>query len=193
MAITNTSSTGVPLPYSNADGLRVRYGRDEAAMGKGGEFEDGVGHQHISQFYVTFTDVALGTDDTHVYVLDFNTIFPASAVIDKVVFTTAAAFTNGSGDNLLNFGFVKSNEATPGTFTIIDADGLVNSLADDQVDTDGQITVIEGPTATYAGALMGVQAGIGFDALLCTYLETNAPTAGSGYLTIYWRDNNFTS
>ncbi len=192
MAITNTSSTPVKLPYSNADGLRVWYGRDEATHGKGGTFREGIGHQKISEFYVTFTDVALGTSDTAVYVLDFNQVFPESAVIDKVEFITGAAWT-GSGDVLLNFGFVKSNEAVPGTYTIIDADGLVNSLADDQIDTAGQVTVIDGPTATYAGALVGVQAGIGFDALLCCYLETSSPTTGNGYLRIYWRDNNFTS
>lgn len=192
MAISNTSSTPVKLPSTNADGLRQWYGRDEATHGRGGEFSDGVGHQHVSEFYLSYTDVALGLTDTNVYVLDFNQIFPSTAVIDKVEFITGTAWAAG-GDVLLNFGFVKSNEAVPGTYTIVDADGLVNSLADDQIDTAGQVTVIDGPTATYAGALMGVQAGIGFDSLLCTYWETTAPTSGTGYLRIYWRDKAFTS
>lgn len=184
MAIAN-STDGI---WVNPDGLRVRMtARAEAAMGSGGEFQEGVGHQHLTEFHVDYATIALGTTDTNVYILDYNNYLPDSAVVDRIEFVVGNAWTNGTGDNLLNFGLVKRSDFT----TIIDADGLVNSLADNNIDTDGQTTVIVGPTDTYAGALMGVQVGIGFDAVVCAYWETNAPTAGTGQLKIYWRDNNF--
>ena len=188
MAISNTTSTEVKLPTTNADGLRIWYGRDEATHGKGGEFREGRGHQHLTELHVDFEDVALGLTDTNVYVLDFNQILPASAVIDQIDFVTGVAWAT---DTAINFGIVKSNEATPGTYTIVDADGLVNSLILAARDLAGETTHIQGSAATYAGALMGVQAGIGFDGLICTYWEGAAPTAGTGQLRIYWRDNNF--
>lgn len=179
MAIAN-STDGI---WVNSDTLRVKFGRAEATLGTAGEFSEGVGNHHLSTFFVDYTQVAQGTTDTNVYILDYENVLPSTAVIDKVEFITGTAWA-GAGDVLLNFGIVRRSDFT----TIVDADGIVNSLADDQIDTAGQVTVIDGSTATYAGALMGVQAGIGHDGVVCTYFETSAPTAGTGRLRIYWRD-----
>ena len=189
MAITNTSSTAVRLPTTNADGLRIWYGSDEATMGKGGEFEDGLGQAHVSEYHVTFSDVALGTSATAVYVLDFNVVFPSTAVIDKITFTTGTAWAT---DTTINFGMVKANETVPGTYTIISATGLVSGLTLASRDAAGETTDIT-PGGTFSGSLMGVQAGIGFNALVTTHWTGAAPTAGTGDLRIFWRDKAFTS
>lgn len=189
MAISNTSSTPVRLPYTNADGLRQWYGSDEATMGKGGEFEDGLGQDHVSSFHVTFSDVALGLTATNVYVLDFNFILPATAVIDKITFTTGTAWAT---DTNINFGIVKANETVGGTYTIVSATGLVSALILAARDAAGETTDIT-PGGTYSGSLMGVQAGIGFNGLVTTHWVGAAPTAGTGDLLIYWRDKAFTS
>ncbi len=180
MAIAN-STDGI---WVNNDGLRIKMtGRAEAALGTAGEYREGLGSHHLTSIDVVYSDVAQGLTDTNVFILDYHNYLPSTAVIDKVVFTTGTAFAAG-GDVLLNFGLVRRSDFT----TIVDADGIVNSLADDQIDTAGQVTVIDGSTATYAGALMGVQAGIGHDSVICTYWETTAPTSGTGILHIYWRD-----
>ncbi len=182
MAIAN-STDGI---WVNSDGLRVKMtARAEAGLGTGGEYREGLGSHHLTSFDVDYAAVAQGLTDTNVYILDYHNYLPSTAIIDKVVFITGTAFAAG-GDVLLNFGIVKRSDFT----TIVDADGIVNSLADDQIDTAGQVTVIDGSTATYAGALMGVQAGIGYDGVVCTYFETTAPTSGNGTLHIYWRDSS---
>lgn len=183
MAIVN-STDGI---WVNNDGLRVKIGRAEAVMANGGEFREGEGHQHMTEFDVTYDQLTLAINDTSVVILDYHNFLPSTAVVDRVEFVVGTAWSGG-GDVLLNFGFVTRGTTSTSFTTILDADGLVNSLADDQIDTAGQVTIIDGPTATYAGALMGVQAGIGQDAVVCAYWETNAPTAGTGKLKIWWRD-----
>lgn len=179
MAIVN-STDGV---WINSDGLRWKFGRAEAVQGTGGTYNEGPGSQNLTEFDVVYTQLTSAINDTNVVILDYDIVLPSTAVIDKVVFITGTAWA-GAGDVLLNFGLVRRSDFT----TIVDADGIVNSIADDQIDTAGQVTVIDGPTATYAGALMGVQAGVGHDSVVCAYWETNVPTAGTGKLQIYWRN-----
>ena len=176
MAITNPT-TGV---WVNSDGLRVTFGATEGVHCESGEYNE-LSSTHYTEFDVTFSQVALGTGDTAVYILDYGTVFPQTAIIDKVEFVTGTAWAT---DTAINFGFVRRSDFT----TIIDADGLVNSIILGVRDAAGETTTIT-PGGTYSGALMGVQAGIDatYDAVVCTYYEGSAPTAGTGKLRIFWR------
>lgn len=182
MAIANTNTGWV-----NADGLRVKYPGDlsSTTQGLGGTFEDGLGSQHITSFAIDYAKVALGTTSTNVYILDYDVILPDTAVVDKVEFITGTAWTSASSDVALNFGLVKRSDFT----TIVQADGIADSIAFGAVDAAGETTTIL-PGGTYSGNKLGVQAGIGFDSVVCTFWENHVPTAGTGSLRIYWRDSS---
>lgn len=182
MAIANTNTGWV-----NADGLRVKYPADASSttVGLGGSFECTNGSQIITSFSIDYSKVALGLTDTNVYILDYDVVLPSTAVVDKVEFITGTAWTSASSDVALNFGIVKRSDFT----AIVDADGLVNTLVFAAIDAAGETTSIT-PGATYSGALMGVQAGIGFAGVVCTYWENHVPTAGTGTLRITWRESS---
>lgn len=175
MAIAN----GTDGIWVNSDNLRVRFGRAEAVKGNSGEYRENTS-THVSEFDVDFSEVALGLTATNVFILDYDTVLPDTAIVEKIEFVTGTAWAT---DTDINFGTVKRSDFT----SIHDADGLVAALILAARNVAGETTVIL-PGGTYAGALMGVQAGIGFDAVVCTYWTGAAPTAGSGTLRIYWRN-----
>ena len=174
MAIANTT-TGI---WVNDDGLRVKFGAAEGVLGIAGEYNE-LSSTHLTEYDIVYTDVAQGLTTTNVFILDYDTVFPAEAIIDKVEFVTGTAWAT---DTSIEFGFVKRSDFT----TIVDCDGLVDALILGVRDAAGETTTIT-PGGTYAGALMGVQAGIGFDSVLCTNWLGAAPTAGTGKLRIFWR------
>lgn len=182
MAIANTNTGWV-----NADGQRVKFPGDGSSttLGLGGTYEDQLGGQTVTSFAIDYAKVALGLTATNVYILDYDVVLPDTAVIDKIEFITGAAWTSASSDVALNFGIVKRSDFT----SIVDADGLVDTLAFSVIDAAGETTSMT-PGGTYAGALMGVQAGIGFDGVVCTFWENHVPTAGTGTLRIYWRHSS---
>lgn len=174
MAIANTT-TGI---WVNGDGLRIKYGTAEGALGLSGEFNV-PSSTHQTEYDIVYTDVAQGLTTTNVFILDYDTVFPAEAIIDKVEFVTGTAWAT---DTSIEFGFVKRSDFT----TIVDADGLLDAFILAGRDAAGETTTVL-PGGTYAGALMGVQAGIGFDSVLSTHWLGAAPTAGTGKLRIFWR------
>ena len=174
MAIAN-STTGV---WVNSDGLRVEFGATEGEMCESGEYNV-LSSTHMTEFDIVYTDVAQGLTATNVFILDYTTWFPDTAIIDKVEFVTGTAWAT---DTDIEFGFVKRSDFT----TIVDADGLVDALILAARDAAGETTVIL-PGGTYSGALMGVQAGIGFDSVVCVNWTGAAPTAGTGKLRVFWR------
>lgn len=179
MTIAN-STDGI---WVNDDTLRVKYGRAEAVKGNAGEFNM-PSSTHVSEIDVNFTGVALGTGATVVYIHDYDTVFPDTAIVEKIEFVTGTAWAT---DTDISFGIVKRSDFT----TIHDADGLVAALILAARNVAGETTVIL-PGGTYAGALMGVQAGIGFDGVVCSFWTGAAPTAGTGTLRIYWRNGPVT-
>lgn len=176
MAIANVTTAWV-----NPDGLRVKFPADEVTLGKGGDVEDMLGQGRQTMFDIDYTQVAQGLTSTNVFILDYDTVFSDTCVIDKWEFITGTAWAT---DTTINFGFVKHSDFT----TIISATGLASAFILAARDTAGETTNVT-PGGTYAGSLMGVQAGIGFDAVLCTHFTGSAPTAGTGKLRITWRDS----
>ena len=174
MAIANTT-TGI---WVNSDGLRIKFGAAEGVLGESGEYMVN-SSTHLTEYDIVYTDVAQGLTTTNVFILDYDTVFPDTAIIDKVEFVTGTAWAT---DTSIEFGFVKRSDFT----TIVDADGLLDAFVVGARDAAGETTTVL-PGGTYAGALMGVQTGIGFDSVLSTHWLGAAPTAGTGKLRIFWR------
>lgn len=171
--------------WINNDTLRVKFGAAEWIPGKGGDFRHHTS-TNVSQFDVDFADVALGTDGTHAFVLDYDEVLPAGASIEKVEFYVITAWDSASSNVALNFGLIQRSDFT----TIIDTDGLMDSVAKTVIDLAGNLVVTQAAGSypditTYGGALLGTP--LAFDSVVVTYWETNAPTVGEGRLKIYWR------
>lgn len=175
MAIAN-STTGV---WVNSDTLRVKFPAEEVKKATGGEYRANTS-QHISEFDVDWSQVALGTSATTVYILDYETVIPNTAVVEKIEFIVGTAWATLTS---FSVGTVRRTDFT----TIVDADGLVDEILAANLNVAGETTVIL-PGGTFAGAQMGVQ-GIDatHDLLVSVCFEAgSAPTAGTGQLKIYW-------
>lgn len=182
MAIVN-STTGV---WVNADGLRVKYGATaEATSGKGGEYCT-YGPQQVTEIDVVGTALVDAVDDTNVYILDYDAILPEGCVIEKAEFMVTTAFDSTSNNVALNFGLVRQTDYT----TIIDADGIMNTVAKTVIDLAGNLVVTQAvgsypDITTYVGAVLGTATA--YPSVVCAYWENNAPTQGAGKLRLYWR------
>ena len=174
-----------PAPYVNGDTLIWKYPKAEQVLGTGGEWRTS-GNIRISEFKFDYTQLALGTSDTVVYILDYNTVLPAGAVVEYVDWVTHTAFAGASGT--YNVGLVKRSDAT----SIVDADGLVAALTVATVDTVSNYRIILADsnvgTVTFGGALLDDTAGLAFDSLVCMNWNTTVPSAGAGSLRIGWRN-----
>lgn len=167
----------------NADGLRTKYGIADWALGAGGEYRTNTSTRQ-TEFSIDYTTLALGTDGTHAYVLDYDVVLPAGAIIEKIEFQVGTAWASASSDVTLNFGTIQRSDFA----TIIDTDGLVDSLAKSVIDTENALVSISNEAnATYAGALLDDVGGLTFDSVVVGYWENHVPTAGTGKLRIMWR------
>lgn len=177
MAIANTVK-----PYVNADGLAHKYPQAEMLLGKAGEWNQ-FGNVHVTEIKWDYTLLALGTSSTNPYVLDFDAVIPASAVVNYVEFYTTTAWAGASGT--YNVGLVKRSDQS----TIIDADGLVAAITVATLDTISTYRVILADsnvgTATYGGTLLDSTIGSD-DALVCVNWDTTVPSAGAGSIRIGW-------
>jgi hypothetical protein len=177
MTIANTTS-GV---WVNSDGLRVKFPPESVRKTNSGEFRANTS-THITEFDINYQMAALGTSATTVYILDYDTVFPKTSVIEKIEFVTGTAWAT---DTSISIGTVRHSDFT----TIIDADGLVDALILAARDLAGETTVIL-PGGTYSGVLLGAQGlDTTYDAVLSVCFESgSAPTAGTGTLRVYWRN-----
>lgn len=175
MAIAN-SVTGA---WVNSDNLRVKFPTEEVKKGTGGEYNTTTS-THISEFDIDYTQAALGTSATNVYILDYDVVLPDTAVIEKVEFITGTAWAT---DTSISIGTVRRSDFT----TIIDADGIVDALILSTRDLAGETTTITAG-GTYAGVLIGAQPlNATYDSLISICFESgSAPTAGTGILKIFW-------
>lgn len=178
MAIANNTD-GI---WVNGDTLRWKYGLAEAKKGNAGEYRTNTSAR-VSEFDIDYTMAALGTSDTNVFILDYDTVLPNTAVIEKVEFITGTAWAT---DTSISIGTVRRSDFT----TIIDADGIVDALILSTRDLAGETTSITAG-GTYAGVLVGKQGlDATYDSVVSICFESgSAPTAGTGQLKIYWTNN----
>jgi len=184
MAIAN-STAGV---WVNNDGLRVKFPPALVIKGIGGEYNE-MSSTHTSEFDIDFATLALGTSDTNVYIIDYDSVFPNGAVIEKVVWKVGTAWDSAGSAATLNVGLVGRAETPDGPTsftTIVDADGIVAALAESVIDTTGAIVEIDKEgNATYAGALLGT--ALTRDVVLSMNWNGAVPTVGTALMYVYWR------
>lgn len=185
------ANTNVNLVYPeyNKDGLAINYGRSEAIVGRGGDVQT-TGDQHVALFKVDYADVALGTGATSNFVLSYTTMIPKGAVITKCEFLVTTAWDSTSSDVALNFGLVKNDATNTTGHTIVDADGLMDTVAKTVIDLAGNLVVTQAPGSypditTYAGAELGTARAE--NQLVTCFWENHAPTQGAGVLRVYYR------
>jgi hypothetical protein len=178
MAIAN-DTTGI---WVNNDGLRVKIAGAEAVKGKGGEYEYD-SSMHVTEFDVDFSTINLGTSQTNVYILDYDTVFADGSVIEKIDIKVGTGFTSG-GAATLDIGLVARGTDSTSFTTITDADGLVAALALTTINAAGKISSLTVGT-TSAGALLGT--ALAADNVMSVNFGTAAYTAGTMRLYVYWR------
>ena len=178
-------NVNVTYPVRNADGVLQYYGLSEDMVDRGQYVNTLTGEGHLLEFNVGFADAALGTDATHNFVLSYNAFIPKGAYVTRCEFETTVAWDSASSNVALNFGTIKQSD-----YAIVDADGLMDSIAKTVVDLAGNLVVTQAAGSypditTYAGAILGVIRSQ--NELVTCFWETNAPTAGAGILRVYYR------
>lgn len=160
------------MGWYNNDGLYIKYGTEEATVGKAGEYEwDG------PQRFVELRIPDLTALTTTGVIQDYNCVIPKNAFIEKIEVVTKTAATSG-GSATLDIGLIRTD-----TTTAYDDDGLVAALALTTHDAAGETTTIT-KGGTGAGALVGtVLANNGY--LVASY-NTAAYTAGALDIRIYF-------
>lgn len=189
--MVDNTNVNTYTPYVNSDGLMVDYPQMEEQTGKGGTFSTMTGNVHCLELDVDYTDVALGTDATHNFILSYKNYLPDNCVVESVEFVVTEAWDSTSSDVALNFGTLQL-PTTAGAYVIVDADGLMNTLAKAAIDTIGgtvKVSPDSGATpdwSTYVGAQVGTELTSGPYVVSC-YWENHVPTSGHGKLRIYYR------
>lgn len=160
------------MGWYNSDGLYIKFGTDEATVGKAGEYEtDG------PQRMVELTISALTSLGTAAAIQDDHVVIPKNARIEKVeVITTTAATSSGSA--ALNIGLARTDRTTE-----LDYDGLVAALAKTAIDAAGETNVLT-VGSTGAGALIGTT--LSYNGLLTADYDTAAFTAGAIKVRVYY-------
>lgn len=165
----------MPL-WTNADGLVVKLGTIEGQSGRAGVYRELLGGQHIVEVAVNLIDVGVTDGGT---VLDYNTIIPKGANIQKVEVETLAAVTGTNA--VLNIGLIRTDMTTE-----LDFDGLGTAAALTQTAMAAKGTVLTYIKGTSnAGALVGA-AALANNGILVADYNTAAFTAGRIAIRIYW-------
>lgn len=151
------------MPWTNSDGLVVKFGTEQATAATVAEYST-LGRTRQIEAVIDLTSLATGST-----VLSNTVVIPNGARIERVQVHVQTAATSG-GSAALNIGLIR----TDGT-TAYDADGLVAAMALTSLDAAGETNeVIIGHAAV--GALVGTT--LANDGLLVADYDTAAFTAG---------------
>lgn len=159
--------------WVNGDGLAVRYGTEEAAVGRVGSYEDTIAGLQVAEFHFDYTDLS-ATDGSGI--LDYTSPLLKGTRIQqvKVICETAAT---GAGA-VMNVGLIKENFSTE-----LDFNGLVAALPLASADAAGE-QIILNVGSTYAGALIGTT--LSEDGWVTVDYDTAAFTAGKWLVEVYY-------
>lgn len=157
--------------WINSDGLRVRFGTDEATTVRGGSVQpNGEDLQII--FKVKLTEAATGSA---LIPRTQGIVIPAGVRLEEVMVKVDTAATSG-GSATLNLGLNRLD-----TTTAIDADGLVAALALTSIDAAGDTLALR-VGSTSVGALVGTT--LAYPGVLVFDYDTAAFTAGELTVTV---------
>lgn len=151
--------------WTNADGLYIKYGTDEAKQALGGAVQED-GGVHKLEFTINASDFN-GTANT---ILSDTAFIPSNALIVSTNFTVETAFAGATAT--VDFGLIRKDRSTE-----IDFDGFDAAIAVASLTAKASIAG--------DGALVGTRLS---NAGLVTARNNTADlTAGKGVLTITYR------
>lgn len=176
MAIVHPRNNG----WTNADGLRVWFGTQEATLGFGGKYRQS-GPLQCVEFKVDLATVAASTSNQ--YILDETVYIPSGSFIEKVEVTPLTE-TEGVNANL-DLGLIDQDRTTE-----IDFNGLLAAADAFNGGTDVGVPVEYVKGTTEAGALLGTR--ITNTGLVCANADTAVFTAGVLLIRIYFSTNTTT-
>lgn len=163
--------------WTNNDKLHIKFGTDAATATKGGaRVYPADGGLHVVDFNLTLTDLT-STSST---VLFDNVVIPAKAWVEKIDIKCVVAATSSGSGAKLNLGLKKLDRSTEG-----DYDGLLDSVAQTDMDAINETATKTVVTSGGGGALMGAPAA--YPGLISGYYETEAFTAGQVNIRIFYR------
>lgn len=162
--------------WTNADGLTIYYGADEAALANGGEYRtDGL-------FRVTEVEIDL-TALTEVEAVITRTVFPKGKVLGRVEVITDEVAATGVA---IDVGMI-SREDTP---TVNDPNGVLAAFPTASMSALGEtFSATADNLGTYGGALIGTVVSAENDVPLnITASRTTATAFTTGHvkLRLYW-------
>jgi len=164
--------------YVNADGLHFRYGRGEAELGRGGEYNF-LGPQRITEVYVVGTELRAFDDSTDpTTIVDWHTRIPTGVHLEKADFEVQVAFAGATAT--LDLGLVQASDMEY-ALTDEDDDGIDSAIAVTAIDAVGDTIACDG---ALIGTVLGSDSG-GY--LVSAEAGTANFTAGKGLLRLYWR------
>lgn len=140
----------------NADGLFVKYGRDEAMKVQGGEIAIDNG-QHLYEFVIPYTEVQSATKSILGSVGNpgiFGVTLPKGLFLDKMETIAEVAFTSSGtiGSSTLEIGLDKASDRS----TAYDVDGLTStSFVGSAFDAAGETTTFTAGVGTGVGSSLG--------------------------------------
>ena len=160
------------MAYTNADGLRLKYGTERATPNIGGEYRT-YGRLHEVEFKIDLANLTEAET-----ILSDVTVIPSGVIIQEVEINTKTAAATGVA---IDIGLVKLDRTTE-----VDFDGLVAAFPTASMNAAGEKTILSDNT-TYDGALVG--AATAFPSFVtCSRTTATAFTAGSIIVTIrYWK------
>jgi hypothetical protein len=160
--------------WTNADGLRIAFGADEAVTGKAGEYKT-YGAERVVEVSIALT--GLGTSAA---IQDQHVTVPAGAFITKVELVNLVAATSG-GSAALNVGLQRLDRSTE-----LDYDGFIAAGALATFNAAGEtVTYTEGSTGH--GALIGTE--LAYPGYITADYDTEAFTAGTVRVRIFYMPN----
>lgn len=157
--------------WVNPDGLAVKFGAEEGAIGKVGSLEDTYGEMQVMSIHFDYTDVASAAQ-----ILDYTAMLTSGSrlVRASILCETAATGTNA----VLNVGLIKEDFSTA-----YDADGLIAAVPLASIDAAGE-TYESIIGATYVGSSIGTT--LTEDAWITVDYDTAAFTAGKWVVTVFY-------
>jgi hypothetical protein len=178
------------MSWTNSDGLYVKFGTEEVAVARGGEYATDVAGDVVFEFSVNYTDALTVTPtvlgDLGSETGSFGVHIPKGLRIKEVEVFTMTAFTSSGtiGSATLVMGLKREDRTTELDHDGFTAAGFVGGV----FDAAGETTVVRIGT-TGVGALVGTT--LANDGLVCVSNSAHAShpfTAGRAIVRVkgYW-------
>lgn len=144
------------MSWTNSDGLYVKFGAEEVAVSRGGEYATDVAGDVVFEFSVNYTDLLSATatilGDLGSETGSFGVRIPKGLFVKEVEVLTAAAFTSSGtiGSATMVMGLIREDRSTT-----YDVDGFTTtSFVGGVFDAAGETTTVR-VGSTGAGAFIG--------------------------------------